>query len=173
MNGVGEHVDFTLFLDGLLGLLDLRDLIDARLSDLLEPERCETVKHILNLGSCIHHVLRLHGLLFLKPSQILMVSVHLFELHGFYLLIKHLGRGDSRSVGRGLHCSFHHGLEYLLNKCGLLNVRSAIAHVVGVTIHGRQGHFLHGDTGNIQIHRLQGHLLVNEEDLQGDLEHET
>jgi hypothetical protein len=88
-------------------------------------------------------------------------------------LIKNLGCGDSWSLGRGLHCSFHHGLEYLLNECGFLNLRSAIAHVIGVPIHGRERHFLHGDSRNVQIHRLQGHLLVNKKDLQGDLEHET
>ena len=102
-----------------------------------------------------------------------MISVHLFELHGFDLLIEHLGCGDSWSLDRGFYCSFHHGLEYLLNEGGFLNVQSAIAHVVRVAIHGRERHFLHGDSCDVQIYRLQGHLLVNEEDLQGDLEHET
>jgi len=68
MHGVGKHVDFTLFFDGFLRLLYLRYLIDARLRDLLQAERSETVKHVLNLGRSIHHLLSLHGLLFLKPS---------------------------------------------------------------------------------------------------------
>ena len=83
-----------------------------------------------------------------------MVSVHLLELHGFNLLIKHLGCGNPWSLGNRLHCSFHNSLEYLLNKCGILNIRGAIAHVIGVTIHGRERHFLHGYSCDVQIHRL-------------------
>ena len=102
MHWIWQAVDFTLFFSLLAWLQNLRNLID-RLCNLLKPHRSETVNQGLRIlrSRQLLLLLRLQSLLLLKPSKVLMISVHLFESSSLHLLLEDFSEWLWRGSFRG------------------------------------------------------------------------